>query len=206
MTTMTKAPAASERQLTFLKDLLSTRDITSASKEMGLASLVTISKVEASILIGSLLHTPKKPVIPMLPLHDLPTAVTGQEVQQALACIPMSFYAIDNKEINISMAHLRLTGDLTFLRVRKCMGQTYMRRLTGSVGGFTRHKLSNQDVVTLTKVITQNPEKYSTLFAENFHVCGVCAAELTDPISRSINYGPTCRRIYGYDNFGRRGV
>lgn len=206
MTTMTKAPAASERQLTFLKDLLETRDITPASKEMGLASLVTMSKAEASILIGSLLHTPKKPVVPMLPLHDLPTAVTGQEVQAALACIPMSFYAIDNSEINISMAHLRLSGDLTFLQVRKYLGQTYMRRLTGSVGGFTRHKLSNQDVVTLTKVIAQNPEKYSTLFAEHYNVCGICGAELTDPISRSINYGPTCRKVYGYDNFGRRGV
>jgi hypothetical protein len=197
-------PLATERQLRFLKDLLETKDISSEARDSGLAKLATINKAEASILIGNLIDAPKKPVIPMLPLNDLPTAVTALEVQQALACIPMSFYAIDNKEINISMAHLRLTGDLTFLQVRKYMGQTYMRRLTGAVGGFTRHKLSNQDVVTLTKVIAHNPEKYSLLFAEHYHVCGICGAELTDPISRSINFGPTCRKVYGYDNFGRR--
>jgi hypothetical protein len=77
------------------------------------------------------------------------------------------------------------------------MNNLYMRRLTGSVGGFTRWKVANDDAVTLVNIIAQDPYKYTKIFGQHYSCCGSCGAELTDPISRELQLGPECRKKFG---------
>jgi hypothetical protein len=86
---------------------------------------------------------------------------------------------------------------LLFLEIREYMGNLYMRRLTGAVGGFTRHKVPSKDSVAIMNIIAQDPYKYAKIFGQHYSCCGSCGAELTDPVSRDLQLGPECRKKFG---------
>jgi len=184
---MTTLIGPSEKQVDFILTLLSERDIEAGTADEMRENLPAMDKRQASDLIASLLKLPK-----------LPRVRRPNPTQEFLAAIQKSKYALPVSHINHLDLDFEIHGDLLFVEVREYMGTLYMRRLTGSLGGFTRHKLSVQDVIDLAKVIASNQYLYAKTFGEHYSCCGSCGAELTDPTSRSLQLGPECRKKFGF--------
>jgi hypothetical protein len=181
--------AASEKQVAFIDSLLTERELDAIQVSSFRSMLPTLTKKQASGMIDLLLRLPQKA-----------TKVPGADksvLQEALSSAPKSKYAIPVSELDISLEGTPLTGDLLFIEVKEYMGNLYMRRLTGSVGGFTRHRVPSQDSVTIMNVISQDPYKYAKIFGQHYSCCGSCGAELTDPVSRDLQLGPECRKKFG---------
>jgi hypothetical protein len=181
--------AASEKQVAFIDSLLTERELDSIQISSFRSMLPTLTKKQASSTIDLLLRLPQKA-----------TKVPGADksvLQEALSSAPKSKYAIPVSELDISLEGTPLTGDLLFIEVKEYMGNLYMRRLTGSVGGFTRHRVPSQDSITIMNVISQDPYKYAKIFGQHYSCCGSCGAELTDPVSRDLQLGPECRKKFG---------
>ena len=181
--------AASEKQVAFINTLLDERDLDSIQVSSFRSMLLTMTKKQASATIDLLLRTPKR-------VEKVPGAGKSA-LQEALSKAPKSKYAVPADELDIALTDTPLTGDLLFLEIKEYMGNLYMRRLTGSVGGFTRHKVVNADAVTLVNIISQDPYKYAKIFGQHYSCCGSCGAELTDPVSRELQLGPECRKKFG---------
>lgn len=189
---MTTIFPASDKQITFINELLDSREIPPmdpilrgfTADRFGMLS--TIDKRTASAVISALLGLPK-----------LATPAESS-LQHVLARVPKSKYAIPTDELDIApLQGTPLTGDLLFVEVREYNDVLYMRRLTGAPGSFNRDKLPAGDVKIVVDLIANDPYKYTRLFGENYSCCGKCGAELTDPISRSMFLGPECRKAFG---------
>jgi hypothetical protein len=181
--------AASEKQVAFIDSLLTERELDAIQVSSFRSMLPTLTKKQASGTIDLLLRLPQKA-----------TKVPGADksvLQEALSSAPKSKYAIPVSELDISLEGTPLTGDLLFIEVKEYMGNLYMRRLTGSVGGFTRHRVPSQDSITIMNLISQDPYKYAKIFGQHYSCCGSCGAELTDPVSRDLQLGPECRKKFG---------
>jgi hypothetical protein len=181
--------AASEKQVAFISNLLDERELDAITVSSFRSMLPTLTKKQASSTIDLLLRTPKR-------VEKVPGA-SKSLLQEALSKAPKSKYAIPAGELDISLEDTPLTGDLLFIEVKEYMGNLYMRRLTGSVGGFTRHRVPSQDSITIMNVISQDPYKYAKIFGQHYSCCGSCGAELTDPVSRELQLGPECRKKFG---------
>lgn len=184
---MTTLIGPSEKQVDFILNLLKDREIEAGDADELREKLPTLNKREASDLIDKLLKLPK-----------LPRVTRVNPTQVFLAAIQKSKYALPVGHIDHLDLDFEVHGDLLFVEVREYMGHLYMRRLTGSLGGFSRHKLSNQDVIDLSKVIASNQYLYAKTFGEHYSCCGSCGAELTDPSSRKLQLGPECRKKFGF--------
>jgi hypothetical protein len=181
--------AASEKQVAFIDSLLNERELDAIQVTSFRSMLPTMTKKQASGMIDILLRQPKR-------AEKVPGA-SKSVLQEALSKAPKSKYAVPADELDISLEDTPLTGDLLFIEVKEYMGNLYMRRLTGSVGGFTRHRVPSNDSVTIMNVISQDPYKYAKLFGQHYSCCGSCGAELTDPVSRDLQLGPECRKKFG---------
>ena len=181
--------AASEKQVAFITNLLDERELDAITVSSFRSMLPTLTKKQASSTIDTLLRLPKR-------VEKVPGA-DKSGLQKALSSAPKSKYAIPAGELDISLEGTPLTGDLLFIEVKEYMGNLYMRRLTGSVGGFTRHRVPSQDSITIMNVISQDPYKYAKIFGQHYSCCGSCGAELTDPVSRELQLGPECRKKFG---------
>lgn len=181
MTTVMFGP--SEKQVAFIKNLLAERDLDEDVAQQHLANLPTMDKATASKLIDALLK--------------LPQVRRGGVLHTFLASLPKSKYAVPVEEFELADLDARFHGDLAFFEVREYMGYLYMRQLTGSIGGFNRIKLSNDDTVKIAKIISRDPKWYAVRFGIEYQCCGSCGAELTDPVSRELQLGPECRRKFG---------
>lgn len=184
---MTTLIGPSEKQVDFILGLIKERDIETGEAAELRENLPMLSKLQASDLIKRLLELPK-----------LPKAPRVNPTQVPLATIQKSKYAIPVADLSHLDLDFEIHGDLLFVEVREFMSTLYMRRLTGSLGGFTRHKLSVQDVLDLVGVIKSNQYGYAKLFGVHYSCCGSCGAELTDPTSRSLQLGPECRKKFGF--------
>lgn len=180
---------ASEKQITFITSLIAERELDSITRSSLTATVSTLNKKGASGLIKMLLALPKA--------AEKVLSVPAMSLQEALSKAPKSKYAIPASECDIMLEGTSITGDLLFLEIREYMGSLYMRRLTGSVGGFTRHRVPNKDATALVNLISQDPYKYTKLFGQHYSCCGSCGAELTDPVSRDLQLGPECRKKFG---------
>lgn len=182
---------ASEKQISFLNSLLTERELTMQDRDELRLALPTMEKKQASLLIDTLLKLPKR-------TEKVTFTTTGKSpMQEALASAPKSKYAIPADEVDVNLTETTLHGDMLFIEVKEYMGNLYMRRLTGSVGGFTRHKVNSTDAIEIMNVITKDPYKYARTFGEVYSCCGSCGAELTDPVSRKLQLGPECRKKFG---------
>lgn len=171
---------ATERQRNFILDLLATR-------EYG-EDVIVNSSSEASKLIDKLLRAPKK----------RGATPRDSELFTALSAVQKSRYAIPVSELFTDMMDEEIAGDLLFLQVSEYCGTLYLRRLHGSIGGFTRTKMSRNDSLTVLRIIATDTYKYARLFGEHYSCCGKCGAELTDERSRALLLGPDCRKEFGY--------
>ena len=181
--------AASEKQVAFIDSLINERELDAITVSSFRSSLPTLTKKQASGMIDLLLRLPQRST-------KVPGA-TKSLLQEALSKAPNSKYAVPVDELDISLEDTPLTGDLLFLEIREYMGNLYMRRLTGSVGGFTRHKVPSQDSIVIMDIIAKDPYKYAKIFGQHYSCCGSCGAELTDPVSRDLQLGPECRKKFG---------
>ena len=181
MTTVMFGP--SEKQVAFIKNLLAERDLDEDVAQQHLANLPTMDKATASKLIDALIK--------------LPVVRRSSILQTELSALPKSKYAVPVEEFELANLDVKLHGDLGFFEVREYMGNLYMRQLTGSIGGFNRIKLSNDDTVKIAKIISRDPKWYAVRFGIEYQCCGSCGAELTDPVSRELQLGPECRRKFG---------
>jgi hypothetical protein len=181
--------AASEKQVAFIDSLINERELDAIQVSSFRSMLPTLNKKQASSTIELLLRLPQRST-------KVPGA-TKSLLQEALSKAPKSKYAVPVDELDISLEDTPLTGDLLFLEIREYMGNLYMRRLTGSVGGFTRHKVPSQDSMVIMDIIAKDPYKYAKIFGQHYSCCGSCGAELTDPVSRDLQLGPECRKKFG---------
>ena len=202
MTTMTtvRGEPATVKQIDFLKDLIETKQMTDAERALYTKELPAITKKTASIAISALIRAPKRVVVPEL-AFGVPVK---NELALALSSVPKSKYAIASDEIDPMFFDGRLTNDLIFFEVREYENRLYMKKLTGSVGDFTRTRMTPRDQLIILNIIKENPEKYARAFGEHFSCCGCCGAVLTDQVSREIQFGPTCRQYFGYDSHGQK--
>ena len=181
--------AASEKQVAFIDSLLNERELDAIQVTSFRSMLPTMTKKQASGMIDLLLRLPQRST-------KVPGA-TKSLLQEALSKAPKSKYAVPVSELDISLEDTPLTGDLLFIEVKEYMNNLYMRRLTGAVGGFTRHKVPSQDSIVIMNIIAKDPYKYAKIFGQHYSCCGSCGAELTDPVSRDLQLGPECRKKFG---------
>jgi hypothetical protein len=188
---MTTTFPASDKQITFINELLDSRELPAGDPiiqqfvDDRFTALSTITKRSASAVISMLLGLPK-------------LAEPTSALQRCLSRVPKSKYAIPVDELDIApLQDTPLTGDLLFVEIREYENTLFMRRLTGSVGGFNRDKMPAGDVIIVTDIIASHPYKYARLFGEHYACCGKCGAELTDPTSRAFFLGPDCRKAFG---------
>lgn len=172
-------------QVNFVKVLLAERVIDDVDWAEEIAAKIDenkLSKKDASQVIDKLINAKRIPKDPVL--------------QSVLSSIPKSKYAIPTSELDVFVEE-KVNGDLLFVEVKEYMSILYMRKLLGAPGGFTRTKLSVSDVKEIVNIIAADPVKYARIFGEHYSCCGKCGAELTDPISRKLQFGPTCRAEFG---------
>lgn len=119
-------------------------------------------------------------------------------LNEALAAVPKSKYALRFEDIGAAVSQVPSYGnDTLFLEVKEFRQTRYIRRLHGSVGGFSRSRLGTKDSITLLKMIAEDPVAAARLFGTLFSCCGCCAANLTDEVSRAVGFGPECRKRFG---------
>lgn len=190
MATPTAFPvkAASTKQLDFIAKLRGERTLkgyseTSYQRE----AAAGLTSRQASYWIERLLDTP-------LNTPKAPGPVGNAAVIAALEGVELSKYAVPSHAIMIPGVEVK--GDLLFLEVRRFKETTYMRRLHGAPGDFTRTRFTPAQTIALAAVIKGKHEELARLFGEHFTCCGRCGAPLTDQKSRETFLGPECRKVF----------
>ena len=171
---------ATEAQRSFITKLLTEREVPTALRETITAGLGNMPRLTASTTITHLLTLPK------------PVVVKFSEVSALLETIPKSKYAIPRLEVPGDFRH-----ELLFVEVKQYRGTTFMRRLSGAPGYFSRIRIDSKLVVELAKQIAKDPAHYAVLFGKHYTCCGRCGAELTDSTSRALFMGPHCAKVMG---------
>lgn len=189
MSTTTTFIPASARQAEFIRTLLAERtvDATLAASTLRELDEGKLAKSSASIVIDRLLKLPKTPR----------AAAASRASSADFSGVPCSRYAIPAEEVEALPIDVSLHGDLLFVEIKTYQGTTYMRRLIGAPGAFSRLRMSASAVEELLSVLRDDPYRYARLFGENYSCCGKCGAELTDDESRRLMLGPVCRRAFG---------
>lgn len=187
-TTTVRKPAApaSEAQVTFIKDLLATRDVPAALRT-AIDSAVAMPSVTASVIITTLMALPKTPAV-------VAAAPAGPPV--ALYQMPLGRYAVPTLELP-DLGLVRDKQDMMFFRVSEYRGRRRLVRLSGAPGYFNAFRVSLGMTAQIATHINKDALRYTQLFAQHFSVCGRCLAELTDVDSRAAGLGPTCRKAFG---------
>lgn len=116
--------------------------------------------------------------------------------------VPCAMYAIPTAALPSHLAALAPNNDHLFVVVDEFKETRYVKQLHGSPGSFSRTALNpdggpdmRMDVVRAIKAA--DPYTATALFSTLYSCCGKCGAELTDPTSRHLKLGPTCRKAFG---------
>lgn len=178
---------ASEKQISFVRDLIAGREVADdiAADILERIEAGVYDKRSASSDIDAFIKLPKR-------------AKAKSGMQELLARVPKSKYAIPTLELEATLADDEFHNELVFVEIKEYMSTLYARQLHGSPGGFNRSKLSSATVKALVELIAQDPYKYTRLFGEHYSCCGSCGATLTDDKSRELMLGPECRKKFGF--------
>lgn len=176
---------ASEKQISFVRDLIAGREVADdiAADILERIEADLYDKRSASADIDAFLKLPKR-------------AKAKSGMQELLARVPKSKYAIPTLEIETALTDDEFHNELVFIEIKEYMSTLYARQLHGAPGGFNRSKMSNDTVKALVELIEKDPYRYTRLFGENFSCCGSCGATLTDDKSRELMLGPECRKKF----------
>lgn len=181
---------ASAKQIDFINTLIAERDI--PEDKLGMikshASRATITTVEASMLISSLMGYTRKPAAPTTP-------TAWGEAAAALSDLDTQFYAIPASYVFAQDIDL-YGNDYLFLRLRNYGGKRYLSRVFGAYGAPRYQRITKPaTVLALAKIMATDEQG----FAENWHKvsgnCGRCNATLTDAASREAGFGPDCLKV-----------
>lgn len=188
MTTTAAGAKATEKQVSFIQDLIAKREVDpeQASECTELIEVGELTKRQAGAYIDAFLAAPKR------------ATATRSSFQALLASIPKSRYAIPTDELEVTDADDDFRGDLVFLELKEYMGTLYMRQLHGAPGSFNRSKLTATSIRAIVEIISGDPYAYAKLFGDHYTCCGSCGAELTDERSRALMLGPECRKKFGF--------
>lgn len=168
---------ATPKQQAFIIDLLKKREYAGND--------IITSPKDASVLIDKLLNSPFKKVVK-----------ENDALSEALSALPVANYAIPMATMQLDFLEENVNSDHLFVSVREFKGRKYLRRLHGSVGSFTRTKMSKEDSLQIVQIITQDPYHFTKVFGEHYKCCGKCGADLTDDKSRELMLGPVCRKAF----------
>jgi hypothetical protein len=179
---------ATERQVNFLTDLLTKREVT-PGYETQIREALAAGKLDAraaSSHIDTLLRAPMKV---QRNVWDAANA--------AIADLEVSFYAVPAGLVSAQRVDL-YGNDFLFLRVRNMSGgRKRLSRVSGAPGSPRYSGFSPDVIVSLANVMRGRHVE----FAQNWHKhsgrCGRCNAILTDIESREVGFGPECRKLYG---------
>lgn len=185
---------ASDRQITFIRDLLAKRNWQSGNEtdvnliksiESQFDADASDSMVEnltaksAHYLIDLLLS-----FRPHVSLQS--TSTTIKEKSALLAKIPLSKYALP-----------RVDGTgWDFFEVVEFHNVRYLNRLIGSPSDWTRGKLSVVHQAAAAKHILEDPKASAVEYAKQHGRCAVCNAHLSDPASIARSMGPVCAKRF----------
>lgn len=169
---------ATPKQQSFIIDLLNKREYAGND--------IISNPKDASALIDKLLNAPFKKV------------VKGTDpFYEALCALPVANYAIPVEALSHLFLDEVIHSDHLFVAIKEFKGRVYLRRLHGSVGSFTRTKLSKEDTGQIVQILGQDPYHFTKVFGEHYKCCGKCGADLTDDKSRELMLGPVCRKAFG---------
>lgn len=185
-----------ERQSSYLKDLLAKRVVPEVQKSLitGALNSGAMDSKTASKFIDSLL---KAPLAPKPAPAASPTPNQREAAQAKLLEVDTSFFAIPAGHVAAQRIDLR-GNDYLFLRVRNWNGKRTLSRVHGSVGGFRYTSIWRaEDILALTAIIEGHSLEFQKNFSQVHGVCGRCAAKLTDQHSRDTGFGPECRKVVG---------
>lgn len=187
---------ASERQISYLDDIIKMRDIPELMKLSYMSRRTSIDTKVASGLISSFLKYPL-----------LSTARTAanfserdekmKELMGIVADMPEAKYAIPAEELMLDLLKRPIKNNLVFCELKKYRGRLYFRQLHGAPGSFSRSMFPVEDALVFAKIVKRDPYNYTRIFADHYQCCGRCGAELTDELSRETRLGPTCRKYFG---------
>ena len=201
--TVTAAPVrlASDKQRNLIAALLTERVIPAPAAE---GARVLLARADfpfaaASSIISDFLRAPRVPRVAAA-RPAAPVVRGWDEVNAALIDLPVGFYAIKVNDFTPALiASLAAPQPMLFVNVREFRGRKMLKKLTGNVGGFSRHTLTPAANMAVIRELTVDPVAAMTVFAEHYTVCGRCAAELTDEVSQRVRFGPTCRAVLGIE-------
>jgi len=181
-----------EKQEALIGSLLTEKDVPEAFRaSLGRISALTLP--EASRAIDALFRFPKKQD------HIQKAQRQLTDLHNALNAIPLSYYAIPMDDIGFALTTTKGDNDYLFIQVTQNT-RTKRRNLNqihGSPGGFWKSSLRREDSLVILRHVATDSQKFALLFAEKHEVCGKCGADLTDPESRRLKFGPTCRKAWG---------
>lgn len=183
-------PPATERQLSYLADLLKQRQVPDAAREAMNARIASgdISKFRASDFITRLKAQPHR--------VDEPTRVLDAKLRQGPGEwpeVPEGRYAIERD------------GVLKFYKVDRpdkgrWEGFTFLKSLRGgphgepAEGAIKRPDLKR----SILEQIAEDPKAATMRYGVELGECGVCGRTLTDETSRAVGIGPVCRGERGW--------
>lgn len=174
-----------QKQQDFILSLIDSREVGAEFTSSLNSAWETLTVSQASSVIDSLKKMPYK------------SSVSISNAPLSLDSIPKSFYAIPAQAVNLVLKDETISNDYMFVVVAEYMGTRYMKKVTGNVGGFSRHRMTRKDVRAVADLLAVEPMFFIKKFAELHSVCGKCGAELTDEKSREYKFGPDCRKMLG---------
>jgi Family of unknown function (DUF6011) len=167
------AMTITEKQVTYLHDLMSKKQWPSEVPVIKDSDIETMPKAVASQLIGILINQPNKP--------------QGMAIPES---IPDGRYAYLSDEYGKIVFYRVVTGrDGVTRRVQKVLG---------SPGDFRYANVTGTEADKFIQAIVGDPGFASQLFGTAVGACGVCGSPLTDPESIRLGIGPICAKKYDW--------
>ncbi len=194
MTTTMKKP--SQKSLDFLTDLVRDRDVspgktaTQCLAELAHWLATPRSQKDVSAMIDRSRKAPKRSAFTPAPVGTKTVYTPYPSVPES---VPSSKFAVLT-ELLTEIPDSWRKQELLFLEVKQYRGKRVIRRLTGAPGKFNRHFLPASLAAELFGHLERQDFAYNAaqMFGKHYTVCGRCAAELTDDMSRERLMGPIC--------------
>ena len=196
---MNNEPYATERQLSYLDDLVEKRAVPQYMADDYTAKRSVLRKKQASTLIDVMLKFP----IRKTDVRDMPSEKMSErqkllaELLNEMETFPQAKYAIPAEELMMDLLKKPIRNDHVFCELKEYRGKLHFRQLHGAPGSFSRSTFPVEDSLVFARIIKRDPYKYTRIFADIYQCCGKCGADLTDEISRSLRLGPICRKGFG---------
>ncbi|HEX4502174.1 MAG TPA: DUF6011 domain-containing protein [Scandinavium sp.] len=169
---------ASERQLSFIKDLILSKNVIDRDGALARLNSGELTLDQASTWIGELKALPYRPKV--------------QKTWTVPENIPDGRYAIVGKDRNFKFFRVVTRNPDTINATR------IVQKVLGAPGDFRYVRPTESEWTMAVEEITKDPGFHSALFGMKVGACGVCGSPLTDPESIALGIGPICARKYDW--------